>query len=399
MSQQSGLAPLAPTQEAPTQKSSPGPTTSDAVAVLVVDDDRLERAAIEAALGNAEACDQVVCVESIAAARHAIATQTFTLALVDYYLGDGLGLDLIRECKDLPMVIITGAGNEEIAVEAMHAGAYDYLVKDLRSGYLSALPATVGHVVARKKAELAAETRSVELARANQELEEFAYVVSHDLKAPLRSIRGFVHLLIEDAGERLEEADLSHLARIDRSADHMDSLIRELLDYSRIGRSGLRAQSVDVASIFAEVAAEAEAADSERTGNTVRAVSELHPVMATPVRLRQLLQNLIGNAKKFCGEGPALVEVSSERRGSAVEYCVSDNGIGIEACNLHSIFRVFHRVGRADEYEGSGIGLSVCKKICEQHGGTIWAESVAGKGTQIYFRLPAAPDEKPALPS
>jgi light-regulated signal transduction histidine kinase (bacteriophytochrome) len=286
--------------------------------------------------------------------------------------------------------VVTGAGNEEIAIEAMHAGAYDYIVKDHRSGYLTALPATIEHVLARTRAERAAAARTEELARANRELEEFAYVVSHDLKTPLRAIKGFIAVLREDAGPKLGESENDWLARIDRSAGQMDRLIDELLDYSRIGRTGSGATVVDTGELVAELIAEIE--QTQASGDArILVEGELPAVHAAEVRVRQLFQNLIGNAVKFRGAEPPVVRISARSLGPMVEFSVADNGIGIGEEHRESIFRVFSRVGRADEYEGTGIGLSVCKKICEQHGGRIQVESRSGEGANFLFTLPRAP--------
>ncbi len=363
--------------------------TKPAGTILVLDDDHLERAAVAAALGACNPAFDVICVGTVQEARSALKENDIVLALVDYYLGDGLGLELIAEAGDVPTVIITGAGNEEIAVDAMHAGAYDYVVKDMHSGYLNALPATVGHVLARKRAEVAAETRTRELSRANRELEEFAYVVSHDLKTPLRAIRGFIQILCEDAAARLEDDDKDHLSRIDRSADHMDRLICELLEYSRIGRLGTRAEHVETSEVVDDVVVEVLSTMDDDVAR-VQTLGSLPAVEATTVQVRQLFQNLIGNALKFRDTEPARVTVSARPLGAVVEFCVADNGIGIEACNHDAIFRVFSRVGTTEDYEGTGIGLSVCKKICEQLGGTIRVESTPGSGTEFFFTLPAA---------
>ncbi|MFT5040036.1 MAG: signal transduction histidine kinase [Hyphomicrobiaceae bacterium] len=371
------------------------PGMKSAGCVLVVDDDRLQQVAIAHALASSDPSYKVVCVGSACQAREALRHGDFSVALIDHYLGDGLGLELIQEAAPTPVVVVTGAGNEEIAIEAMRAGAYDYVVKDQRSGYLAALPATIGHVLARRSAEIAAETKTRELARANRELEEFAYVVSHDLKSPLRAVKGYIQLLREDGGDTLTKGNNEYLSRIDRSASQMDRLTAELLEYSRIGRVAALPEFVDTKLLVEDIIADTQAANNE-IGAQILIDGVLLPVQASAVRARQLFQNLIGNALKFHGAKPPAVRVSARDLGGMIEFSIADNGIGIGPEHYESIFRVFSRVGRADEYEGTGIGLSVCKKICEQHGGTIRVGSVKGEGTTFTFTLPTveiAPDD------
>lgn len=362
-----------------------------AARILVVDDDSLVQMAVRQALtGGIPGCD-VVIAKSVAEARSALASETFAVALVDFYLEDGLGTELINLQPSVPVVIMTGAGNEVSAVEAMQTGAYDYVVKDPHSAYLSALSARIEHVLLLKDAERRADERTLELARANRELEQFAYVVSHDLQAPLRSIKGFIGLLKEDAMPQLEERDREHLERIDASATRMASLIRDLLDYSRVGRMGNEIEPVDPQQVLSFLRDDFEAT-MLASGAELIVETELPWVVAAPVQLQQLFQNLVGNALKFSSEKPPRVRVGVTPVDRGGEFYVADNGIGIDPAHFEKIFSVFSRVGELDDFEGTGIGLSVCKKIVEQYGGSIRVESAFGQGATFFFSLPVCMD-------
>jgi two-component system sensor histidine kinase/response regulator len=362
--------------------------------ILVVDDDHLDQLAVRSELSRDIPGCEVVTASSVAEARTILSSDTFSVALVDFYLGDGLGTQLINVNPSVPVVVMTGAGNETSAVEAMQAGAYDYVVKDPQSGYLKALSATIAHVLARKDAERTAKQRTSELARAYRELEQFAYVVSHDLQAPLRSIKGFIGILKEDALPSLDDSAQDCLKRIDASASRMDALIRDLLDYSRVGRTGDEIEPVHTQQIISHLRGDLEAtmlaSDAELVVET-----ELPWVEGVPVRLRQLFQNLVGNALKFRGDDPPRVRVGITTGERGREFYVADNGIGIDSDHFESIFRVFSRVGHADEFEGTGIGLSICKKIVEQHGGAIRLESKLGQGTTFFFSLAICAPPRP----
>ncbi len=232
------------------------------------------------------------------------------------------------------------------------------------------------------EARVAARTR--ELTQANQELEAFAYSVSHDLRAPLRSIDGFSRLLAERFSDVLGEAGLEQLTRVRNAAGRMAELIDSLLKMSRVGRGGMTPVPLDLDRIAAEVLAELRASEPERQVD-VRIESPLH-VVADQGLVRSLLQNLLGNAWKFSKDRPiARVEVGRNERG---EFFVRDNGVGFAQEYADKLFRPFQRLHSQDEFGGHGIGLASVKRIVERHGGTIRAEGVPGERATFYFTLP-----------
>ncbi|MEQ9504130.1 MAG: ATP-binding protein [Deltaproteobacteria bacterium] len=235
----------------------------------------------------------------------------------------------------------------------------------------------------RNLAEL--ERLNDELERSNSELGDFAAVASHDLKAPLRSILSFAGLLREELGEGVSEDAEMHLGFIESSAERLRRLVTDLLDYARVGRRGSELEEVNLAQILAQVQTDLAHTIAETEANVV--VSSLPVVVGDAAMLRQLLQNLVANAIKFRGASAPLVEVSSTVHADAWGVSVKDNGIGVPASQHERIFEAFRRLHSEREYPGTGIGLAVCKRIVDRHGGRIWVESEVGQGTHVHFTL------------
>ena len=234
------------------------------------------------------------------------------------------------------------------------------------------------------------------LARSNAELKQFAYVVAHDLKEPLRTVASFTQLLAERYKGALDEKADQFISRAVSGTQRMARLIDDLLAYARAGSQAPDPQPVAAEAVFQSALANLEAA-IQSSGATV-AHTPLPVVLADPSELNQLFQNLIGNALKFRSDAPPSVEVSAERKGGEWIFSVRDNGIGIDPKHADRIFQVFERVHSHKQYSGSGIGLATCKKIVERHGGRIWVESEPGRGSTFRFALPAeaAPAVEPA---
>jgi PAS domain S-box-containing protein len=239
----------------------------------------------------------------------------------------------------------------------------------------------------RMQAEQALLEKSEMLKQSNAELEQFAYVASHDLKEPLRMVASYTGLLAEDwEGKLGAEAD-QYIRYAVEGAKRMQALIDDLLNYARVGRIGGRTQRVDLQQLAETVLANLE--ESIHANGAGIEIGELPTVMGNPMLLGQLLQNLIANAIKFHGNAPPVVQVSSFERGDQWLFAVKDNGIGIEPQYAERIFEVFQRLHGRGEYEGTGIGLAICRKVVEQHGGRIWVESQPGQGSTFYFTMPA----------
>jgi len=227
--------------------------------------------------------------------------------------------------------------------------------------------------------------RTSEMESKNKELEQFAYVASHDLQEPLRTISGFVELLQKEYKEKLQGNGVKYIDYLSQASDRMKTLIKDLLDYSRIGREK-EAMILDGNKLLAEVLADLGKSikDSEARINA-DALPSLH---AYPTELKLLLQNLIANAIKFRhSDRVAEITIAVSEEYNYWRFMVGDNGIGIEPQFLERIFIIFQRLHSRTKYEGSGIGLAHCKKIVEMHGGAIWAQSQPGQGSQFYFTI------------
>jgi light-regulated signal transduction histidine kinase (bacteriophytochrome) len=237
----------------------------------------------------------------------------------------------------------------------------------------------------RKRQENIVREQRSELERSNAELEQFAYVASHDLQEPLRVVSSYAeHLAQRYAGQLDERAD-RYISYIVEGTRRMQRLVKDLLRLSRVGRRKNRLNEVECNGLLATVLRDMERA-IEESGAVVQ-VGDLPTVVADDTQLGQVFQNLIVNAIKFRAQAPPRVEVGARELETGWEFSVSDNGIGIDMKQKDRIFLMFQRLHERDRYEGSGIGLTLAKKIVESHGGEIWFES-SPQGTTFYFTIP-----------
>jgi signal transduction histidine kinase len=230
--------------------------------------------------------------------------------------------------------------------------------------------------------------RTLELKRSNEDLEQFAYVASHDLQEPLRMITNYLQLLRQRYRDKLDAGADDFIGFALDGATRMHQLIHDLLTYSRVGTHGKEFVRTDCAQALANALANLRMTIEEARAEVTHDL--LPVVMGDEVQLTQLFQNLIGNAVKFRGEATPKVHIGARRRDAEWEFTVRDNGIGIAPEDFQRIFIVFQRLHSREKYPGTGIGLSVCKKIVERHGGRIWVESKPGQGTTFYFTLPCS---------
>ncbi len=244
------------------------------------------------------------------------------------------------------------------------------------------LPGT-GPVPRDREEELRKRTEALE--RSNAELEQFAHIASHDLQEPLRMVASYTELMAQRYQGKLDEKADKYIRYALEGARRMQALLSDLLAYSRVSGRGKPLALVDAADVVEDAIANLRIAIREANAEVTR--DALPTILADPVQLVQVFQNLIGNAIKFRDGGPPLVHVSAERRGQAWIFSVRDNGIGIAAEHQERIFDPFQRLHERDKYPGTGMGLTISKRIVDRHGGRVWVESEPGKGSCFHFSI------------
>ena len=320
------------------------------------------------------------------------------VVLADYNVGQWRGLEavdlLCREGLDIPVIMVTGALGDTLAVECIRQGATDYVLKDS----LPRLPEAVRRALREKKerdmrrqAERNLSRKVNELARSNAELEQFAYVASHDLQEPLRMVANYTQLFAEQYRGKLDEQAEKYIHYAVDGATRMQAMIQDLLAFSRVGRAESGFQEIDLNAAL-KLALENLQPAIKESGAVVKCDS-LPMLKAHRIQMVQLFQNLIGNAIKFRGNQPPLIQIGAEQKNGEWIFSAKDNGIGIAVEYSEIIFAIFQRLHTRSEYPGNGIGLAICKKIIERHGGRIWVESKEGQGSTFKFTLAAGTEE------
>jgi PAS domain S-box-containing protein len=295
---------------------------------------------------------------------------------------------------DRRVIETRGVANVEIATE-LEGAQRVYLNTKFplfsESGEILGLGGIWTDITEQKQLSETLQIKNVDLERSNKELEQFAYVASHDLQEPLRMVSSYMQLLESRYKDKLDDDAKEFIDFAVDGAARMQRLIQDLLAFSRVGTRGKEPEIVDSSQSVAEALRNLKVR-IEENGATVNAAG-LPVVFVDRNQLTQVFQNLIGNAVKFKGEKPPVVDITARDQGELFEFTVSDNGIGFDQKHADRIFTIFQRLNSREQYEGTGIGLSICKKIVERHGGKIWAESSVGQGATFRFTLPKPPEE------
>ncbi|EME68449.1 sensory histidine protein kinase [Paramagnetospirillum caucaseum] len=258
-----------------------------------------------------------------------------------------------------------------------------------RDGGVSRVAVFSRDITQQRNAQKTVEKALADLARSNAELEQFAYVASHDLREPLRAITGHLQLLQRRLKDKLDDYAAESLLFAVDGARRMDTLIRDLLDYSRIGHADRQMEDLELGEVVADALANLSAAIADN-GATIATLTAMPHAHGNRMELTRLFQNLIGNALKYRSpERPPVVELSATPSGQGWDIAIRDNGIGIDPEYFERIFMIFQRLHTRSEYEGTGIGLAVCRKIVDRHGGGIRVESEPGQGSTFTVSLPA----------
>jgi len=275
-------------------------------------------------------------------------------------------------------------GNELVGIVALANSEQKYGARD--RDVVKRLADFYARAIQRARAAAALESRAAELARSNRDLQQFAYVASHDLQEPLRMVTSYLQLLQKRYQGKLDEDADTFIEFAVDGASRMQKLIQGLLAYSRVGTQGKPLAPVDCEAAFEAAVVNLQAAIEEAGALVTH--GPLPTVIADDVQLVQLFQNLIGNAMKFRGDEPPKIEVSCEKSGQEWVFSVRDNGIGIAAEDCDRVFNVFERLHTETPRAGTGIGLAICKRVAERHGGSIWVESMPGQGSTFKFTIP-----------
>jgi two-component system NtrC family sensor kinase len=363
----------------------------------------------------------VVLARSGEEALEMLAVQPVDCILMDLMMPGMGGTEACRQIKsapvvrDIPLIMLTSLEDRSAMIEGLTAGADDFISK---SNDMEVLKARVRAQIRRKQfedenrrireellhkeleatearaARELAETRAEmvnELEKKNKELEAFSYSVSHDLRAPLRTIDGFSKMLLEDHADQLRGEAREYLGYVCDSAQRMNELIEGMLDLSRIGRAHIDRKSVDLSELARAVVAELRKNYPDRAPQCD--IEEGLVVLADSRMMRIALDNLIGNAWKFTGKVPAArIEFRAERVNGDLVYRVRDNGSGFNMKYAEKLFTPFQRLHSEEEFSGTGIGLATVHRVIDRHGGRIWAEGHEGVGATMYFVLGAAND-------
>jgi len=334
-----------------------------------------------------------------------VAREPFDVLLLDLGLPDSQGLATFERVNQqapmMPIIIFSGAIDEQLGVEAVAHGAQDYLVKGQIDSFR--LKRAIHYAIERKRTDLQIRTlndtlecrvaeRTAQLEEANKELESFSYSVSHDLRAPLRHVQGYVEMLRKASDGQLSEKAQRYLKTIAEASCEMGILIDDLLAFSRMGRAEMMESRVHLDELVQETIRALELAIKDRQIDWQTA--PLGWVIGDPSLLKQVLANLVGNAVKYSRmRDRAVIEIgcAGEEDGRVILF-VRDNGAGFDMQYAHKLFGVFQRLHRAEEFEGTGIGLATVRRIVARHGGRVWAEGAVSEGATFYFTL------KPSTP-
>jgi light-regulated signal transduction histidine kinase (bacteriophytochrome) len=353
--------------------------------VLIVEDDFLVREMIKGQLNKLHYT--VVGETSSGSEVHRlIEIQRPDVILMDIKMPEMDGIQAtaqIQERHPTPVVILSAYDTSELVGRASAAGAGAYLVKPPSVGELER---AIRVAIARFADTLELRRLNEELRARNEELDTFASIVAHDLQEPLRTIKGYLQLLTRQCGPALDERGEEYIHWVNDGADRMHAMIQGLLTFARVGTRGRTRQPVDCEALLERVLGDLRA--TIRAQEAVITHTPLPTILADEAQLEQVFQNLISNALKFHGETTPRIRIGARDDDRAWAFFVQDNGIGMDLEHTARIFEIFQRLHTEEEYPGTGIGLAVCKRIIDRHGGRIWVDSAPGAGATFHFTLP-----------
>ena len=360
--------------------------------ILVVEDEPVNSKLLGEVLSDSPLfISEVGFAETAGAASKLLRDDHFDIVLLELNLPDSKGLDTLRAINDeesgeessqVAIVVITGEYGEHTGLKAIARGAQEYLVKGRYDTYT--LSKSIYYAIERKWAEQLQRRLLDKIESANEELKSFAYIVSHDLKAPLRGIRNLADWISADYGDKLGSEGKEQLELLGSQVDRMHDLIEAVLQYSKIGYVKEARVEVDLDEFLPEVVETVVPAENI----TVTIENELPTVLGEQTRFQQLFQNLLSNAVKYMDKPEGKIRIGCVEENDFWKFSIADNGLGIEEKDFVKIFEMFQTLSAQNEYESMGVGLTVAKKIVELYGGRIWVESEYEQGSTFFFTLP-----------
>lgn len=357
--------------------------------ILVVDDRKENLLATEKVLKNLHA--RIFKATSGNEALSLMLRHRFAVVLLDVQMPDMDGFEtavLMQEheaMRGVPIIFVTAISKEErYATQAAEIGAVDYIFKPINPEILRSKVKVYLDIHVQREQIL---KLNAVLRQSNEELERFAYICSHDMQEPVRMMNSYAGLLEDQSAGSLDEKGTKYLRYIIGNAQRMQKMIQDILTFSRVGREEVQVETVNCNQILNEVLAEFETVVAQKGARVTH--GELPTLDASNTLMRVLFQNLIGNALKFQDGGKVPeVHIEAVRRENVWRFSVRDNGIGIDPAFRNKIFTIFQRLHRKEDYPGTGIGLSTCRKFIQLCGGDIGFESAPHQGSTFFFTLP-----------
>lgn len=357
--------------------------------ILIVDDRKENLLATEKVLKPLRA--KIFKASSGNEALSLILRQRFAVVLLDVQMPEMDGFEtamLMQEHESMsgvPIIFVTAISKEDkYATQAAEIGAVDYIFKPINAEILKSKVQVYLDLYVQREEIL---KLNAILRQSNEELERFAYICSHDMQEPVRMLNSYAEILAEDYGTLLDDDGHKYLTFITSGAGRIQKMIQDILTFSRVGREEIRVERVDCNDVAGEVLVEFESMISKKGARVT--CSNLPVLDINPTLIRVLFQNLIGNALKFQdGSKPPEISIVAEQQDGLWQFIVQDNGIGIDPVFQDKIFNIFQRFHRKEDYPGTGIGLSTCRKFIQLCGGDIGFESTPGLGTNFFFTVP-----------
>lgn len=383
--------------------------------ILVVDDNPNDLLAYREILNSDEI--EIVTADSGEDALRKLMTEDFSLIIMDVQMPGLNGFETVQlikgreKSKSIPVIFITGEfKQDDFKKYGFEIGGFDYIIKPVDSlTLLNKVKAFLNlfnqkkeietanqelkkanqvlneEIAQRKKIELELKQVMEALKNSNLELEQFAYIASHDLQEPLRMIASFLGLLSNRYKDKLDSNAFEFIDFAIDGARRMQKMIQDLLEYSRIQTQGKKLKKVNTSQVLSQVMLNMQTYITEKGAIIIN--DNLPDVKGDESQLVRLFQNLISNAIKFCNDKTPQIFITAKMQNDEWLFSVKDNGIGIDPEYQEKVFLIFQRLHTREEYDGTGIGLAVCKRIVERHNGKIWFESEPGAGTTIFFTL------------